>query len=126
MVLFRQEITARYVDDIWPVIFPAAALIALLGAWMMVRRDRPFQAFLCSSAMIGLLLVSGAIGMFPNLIISTLDQANNLTVYNAASADNTLQVCLIIALIGMPFVLLYTPAVYFIFRGKTVVDHHGY
>jgi cytochrome d ubiquinol oxidase subunit II len=126
MVLFRQEITARYVDDIWPVIFPAAALIALLGAWMMVRRDRPFQAFLCSSAMIGLLLVSGAIGMFPNLIISTLDQANNLTVYNAASADNTLQVCLIIALIGMPFVLLYTAGVYFIFRGKTVVDQHGY
>ena len=29
---------------------------------------------------------------------------------------------LIVALIGMPFVLLYTAGVYYIFRGKTVVD----
>ena len=26
-------------------------------------------------------------------------------------------------MIGMPFVLLYTAGVYYIFRGKTVVDH---
>ena len=48
--------------------------------------------------------------MFPNLLISTTDPAYNLTVTNAASADNTLTVCLIVAVIGMPFVLLYTPA----------------
>ena len=35
-------------------------------------------------------------------------------------------VALIVALIGMPFVLLYTAGVYYIFRGKTVVDTHGY
>ena len=45
---------------------------------------------------------------------------------NAASAENTLEVTLIVALIGMPFVLLYTAGVYYIFRGKTVVDTHGY
>ena len=33
---------------------------------------------------------------------------------------------LIIALIGMPFVLLYTAGVYYIFRGKTVVESEGY
>jgi len=126
MVLFHQQITQRYTAEIWPVIFPAAALLALLAAWTMVRRGHAFRAFLCSSAMIGLLLVSGAIGLFPNLIISTIDQAWNLTIYSAASADNTLLVALIIALIGMPFVLLYTAGVYFIFRGKAVVDTHGY
>jgi cytochrome d ubiquinol oxidase subunit II len=126
MVLFHQQITERYTEQIWPVMFPAAALLALLAAWAMIRRGHAFWAFLCSSAMIALLLVSGAIGMFPDLIISTIDQGYNLTIYNAASADNTLQVALIIALIGMPFVLLYTAGVYFIFRGKTVVDPHGY
>jgi cytochrome bd ubiquinol oxidase subunit II len=126
MVLFRQQITERYFADIWPVIFPAAALAALGGAWVLVRRGDAFRAFLCSSAMIGLLLVSGGIGLFPNLIVSTLDESYSLTIYNAASAENTLVVTLIVALIGMPFVLLYTTGVYYIFRGKTVVDTHGY
>jgi cytochrome bd ubiquinol oxidase subunit II len=126
MVLFRQQITERYFADIWPVIFPAAALAALGGASVLVRRGDAFRAFLCSSAMIGLLLVSGGIGLFPNLIVSTLDESYSLTIYNAASAENTLVVTLIVALIGMPFVLLYTTGVYYIFRGKTVVDTHGY
>jgi cytochrome d ubiquinol oxidase subunit II len=126
LVAFDPQITRRYTTDIWPVIFPAAALLALVGAWRMVRAGEAFRAFLCSSATIGLLLVSGGIGLYPNLIISTISPANDLTIYTAAAADNTLEVCLIIALIGMPFVLLYTAGVYFIFRGKTVVDKHGY
>jgi cytochrome d ubiquinol oxidase subunit II len=126
MVLFRQDITERYTNDIWPVIFPAAALAALIGAWTFVRRGETFRAFICSSAMIALLIVSGAVGIYPNLLISTTDPAYNLTVTNAASADNTLTVTLIVALIGMPFVLLYTAGVYWFFRGKATVDSHGY
>jgi cytochrome d ubiquinol oxidase subunit II len=112
--------------DIWPIIFPAAALASLGGAWLMVRRGDAFKAFLCSSATIGLLLVSGGIGLYPNLIVSTLDPAYSLTIFNAASAQNTLEVALIIAVIGIPFVLLYTTGVYYIFRGKTVVEKEGY
>ena len=126
MVLFRQEITARYVDDIWPVIFPLGALLALVGAWTFVRRGETFRAFICSAAMIGLLIISGAIGIYPNLLISTTDAAYSLTVSNAASEDNTLLVCLVVALIGMPFVLLYTAGVYYVFRGKATVDADGY
>ena len=56
-----------------------------------------FRAFLASSAMIGLLLISGGVGLYPNLIISTIDPAYNLTIFNAASADNTLVITLIFA-----------------------------
>jgi cytochrome bd ubiquinol oxidase subunit II len=126
MVLFRQEITERYTSDIWPVIFPAAALLALIAAWLFVRRGETFRAFISSSAMIALLIISGAIGIYPNLLISTTDPAYNLTTTNAASADNTLTVTLIVAIIGVPFVLLYTAGVYYIFRGKATVDPHGY
>jgi cytochrome bd ubiquinol oxidase subunit II len=126
MVLYRQQITERYTNDIWPVIFPAAALLALIAAWLLVRRGEMFRAFIASSAMIALLIISGAIGIYPNLLISTTDPAYNLTVTNAASADNTLMVCLIVALIGMPFVLLYTTGVYWFFRGKATVDSDGY
>lgn len=126
MVLDGQQVTRRYTEQIWPVIFPAAALGAFAVAWRMMRASRFFEAFVASSAMIGLLLVSAAIGMYPNLLISTTDAANNLTVSNAAAADNTLTVALIVAVIGMPFVLLYTAGVYYIFRGKTHVEPEGY
>ncbi len=126
MVLEDQAITARYIQDIWPVIFPAAALGSLALAWRLSRRGDDFRAFIASSATIALLLVSGGIGLYPNLLVSTTNPAYSLTVTNASSADNTLQVCLIVALIGMPFVIAYTAGAYYFFRGKTVVEPHGY
>jgi cytochrome bd ubiquinol oxidase subunit II len=126
MLLFRQQITARYTELIWPVIFPALALLALVAAWWLLRRNETFRAFLASGAMIALLLISGAVGLYPNLLISTTDPAYNLTITNAASAQNTLVVCLIVAVIGIPFVLLYTAGVYYIFRGKTEVESESY
>ncbi len=126
MLAFHEQITIRYQTDLYLLVFPAAALFALVGAWLMVRRGQDLRAFVFSSATIGLLLVSGGIGLYPDLIISTIDPAYNLTIFSAAAAQNTLEVALIIALIGMPFVLLYTAGVYWIFRGKTVVDTHGY
>ena len=125
MVAFRPQITERYTADIWPVVFPGAALLALIAAWSFVRRDRPFEAFIASSAMIALLLISAAVGLYPNLLISTTDPAFNLTVTNAAAAENTLGVALIVAVIGVPFILLYTAGVYYLFRGRTVVEAEG-
>jgi cytochrome d ubiquinol oxidase subunit II len=125
-IVFRDEITRRYLAEIWPVIFPALALVALSVSWYMRRSGHDFWSFIASGAMIALLLISGAIGMFPNLLISTIDPQYNLTIYNAASADNTLTVMLIIALIGMPLVLLYTAGVYYFFRGKVVVEPKSY
>ena len=126
MVMFRQQITARYTELIWPVIFPALALLALIAAWWLLRAGQTFRAFLASSAMIALLLISGAVGLYPNLLISTTDPAYNLTIFNSASEQNTLVVTLVVAVIGIPFVLLYTTGVYYIFRGKTEVESEGY
>jgi len=126
MILFHDQINARYLSHIWLVIFPAGALIAVLVAWRMLRRGRDFAAFIASAVMIALLLISGGIGMFPNLLISTTNSQYNLTIYNSASAGNTLVVMLVIALIGMPIVLLYTSGVFYFFRGKTRLDPHSY
>jgi cytochrome d ubiquinol oxidase subunit II len=126
MLVADPVITARYTEQLWPIIVPLAALGTLFGAFRMVGTGHDFKAFVLSGATIALLLLAGAIGMYPNLLISTIDPAYNLTVSNGASADNTLTVMLVVALIGMPFVLLYTAGVYWIFRGRTVVEPHGY
>jgi cytochrome d ubiquinol oxidase subunit II len=125
-VVLEMPFTDRYTEQYWPIIFPAAALAAMGAVWYFVQRARYFEAFVASSAMIMLLLVAGAIGMHPNLLISSIDQAYNLTIFNAASEENTMIVALIIALIGMPFVLLYTAGVYYIFRGKVSVEPDSY
>ena len=107
---------------------PAALVLAftMIVAWLMVRREQYFTAFVFSSLMIAGLLISAAVGLFPNMLVSTLNPSYNLTIFNAASQPNTLTVMLVMALIGMPFVLLYTAGVYYIFRGRVQIGPSSY
>jgi cytochrome d ubiquinol oxidase subunit II len=110
----------------WPLILPLIAAIAFAGIFVMQRRGAEFWAFVCSAVFIAFGLYSLGVGLFPNLLLSTTNPQYNLTIFNAASQDNTLTVMLIIALIGMPFVLLYSAGVYYIFRGKVRLSPHSY
>jgi cytochrome bd ubiquinol oxidase subunit II len=125
-VFLQQHIAASYQASPWLVIFPALGLTSVIVAWLMLQRGRYFSAFFASAGMILSLILAAAAGMYPNLLVSTLDEAYNLTVFNAASAPNTLQVMLIIAAIGLPFVFLYTAGVYYIFRGKVRLGPGSY
>jgi cytochrome d ubiquinol oxidase subunit II len=60
------------------------------------------------------------------LILSTLDPAYNLTIYNASSSEKSLEIMLIIAAIGTPLVLSYTVFVYRAFWGKVKLDETSY
>jgi cytochrome d ubiquinol oxidase subunit II len=60
------------------------------------------------------------------MLRSTTNSAYDLTVQNASAARETLTVMFVIALIGMPFVLLYTAGVYYFFRGKVELDDDSY
>jgi cytochrome d ubiquinol oxidase subunit II len=125
-VLAHELIADRYLAQPLFAVFPGLALAAVLAGWLMVRQGRYWIAFLLSSAMIAGLLFSAAIGLYPNLLVSSIDLAYNLTIYNASSQPNTLTVMLIMALIGMPFVLLYTAGVYYVFRGKVQLTPQSY
>jgi cytochrome d ubiquinol oxidase subunit II len=54
---------------------------------------------------------------FP-VVVRATDSTLNMTIYNSSSSQLTLTVMLIIALIGMPFVIGYTIYAYRIFKGK--------
>jgi cytochrome bd ubiquinol oxidase subunit II len=125
-VLLGLPVAARYLAQPWLVVVPGLALFAVVVAWFMVRSNRYFVAFLFSAAMIAGLLFSAAFGIYPNLLISTIDAQYNLTIFNSASQANSLTVMLVIALIGMPFVLLYTAGVYYFFRGKVQLSSQSY
>ncbi|MFQ3677413.1 MAG: cytochrome d ubiquinol oxidase subunit II, partial [Fimbriimonadaceae bacterium] len=54
----------------------------------------------------------------PNIVLSMPDPENSLTIQNASSSPASLTIMFTIALLGMPFVVAYTTAVYWVFRGK--------
>ncbi len=112
--------------------FPFMWVIAALNVLAIANIPRalylglPFRAFVSSACSIAALIALFGMGIYPNLIVSSLDPAWNLTLYNAASSQKTLKIMLIIAIIGMPFVIAYTASIYWIFRGKVKLDRFSY
>lgn len=125
-LLLDTPITDNYSDRVWIAVFPVLALGAAVTAWRFILRQQHLQAFLASATMIALLMGAVAAGLYPILLHSSTDSANDLTIHNAASAEPTLMVMFVIAMIGIPFVLLYTAGVYYFFRGKVVLDDESY
>jgi cytochrome d ubiquinol oxidase subunit II len=66
------------------------------------------------------------VALFPNLVTASNDPALSVTIFNAASSAKTLRIMLIIAAIGMPFVLAYSAIIYWMFRGKVRLDESSY
>lgn len=112
----------------YPYLFIVAILnmLAVANIPREILHGNDFKAFLSSSASIAALMALFAIGLFPNIVISNPDPQNSLTIYNAASSQKTLNIMLIIALIGIPFVLAYTISIYWIFRGKVKLTKMSY
>ncbi len=113
-------------DHRWAWIVVVLSVFAFANVPRAIFLGRPFYAFLSSTATILSLVFLFSFTLFPNLVVSSLSPANNVTIYNAASSSKTLGIMAVIALIGMPFVLAYTAAIYWAFRGKVKITEHSY
>lgn len=112
---------------------PLFFLIAILNMLMIanipreVFYNRDGYAFLSSCFNIICLFALYGIGTYPNVVRAINDPANlSLTIYNSASSQTTLQILLLIAIIGVPMVISYTIAIYWIFRGKVKLESTSY
>lgn len=112
----------------YPYIWALVVLnvLAIANIPRQLFHNQPFKAFLSSCCAVAALIAIFGIGIHPNLIVSTLGPQYSLTIYNAASSPKTLQIMLVIAMIGMPFVCAYTVSIYWIFRGKVTIDKFSY
>ena len=112
----------------YPFLFIVAILnmLAIANIPREIHHGREFRAFLSSAAAIVSLMMLFAIGIFPNMVLSYPNPEYSLTIYNAASSQKTLNIMLIFAIIGIPFVLAYTISIYWIFRGKVKLDSTSY
>lgn len=101
-------------------------VLAIMNIPRALFHGNAAYAFTSSCATIAALILLFGAALFPNLVVSSLDQSYSLTVYNAASSQKTLSIMRTIALLGMPFVLTYTAIIYWTFRGKTKLDQFSY
>jgi len=113
---------------VYPIawVVPVLSVLAIANIPRAIFQGRPGYAFISSCATIcGLNFLLG-VALFPNLIMSSLDPAYNLTIYNAASSQQTLSIMRTIAFLGMPFVIAYTVVIYWVFRGKVELGKFSY
>ncbi|MEG6617542.1 cytochrome d ubiquinol oxidase subunit II [Peptococcaceae bacterium 1198_IL3148] len=101
-------------------ILPVMALAGMLYYPVALKKDARWQPFLASALNITGVMAIAAVSLFPYLVPANNNLANSLTIYNASSSQLTLNVMLILALIGMPLVIAYTGYIYRKFGGTTV------
>jgi cytochrome d ubiquinol oxidase subunit II len=80
------------------------------------------QAFAASCLTIVLVVVTGLVGLFPNLIPSCLDPAYSLTIFNSSSSPYTLKIMTGVVGIFIPIIIAYKIWVYRIFRAPVTIE----
>ncbi len=91
-------------------------VFASVGWWMKKTKDG--LAFGMTSLSIALAIAAVFTQLFPRVLISSLNPAWSLTVFNSASGDTTLKLMSTVVLFALPVVLAYQAWSYWIFRKR--------
>ncbi|MED4967499.1 cytochrome d ubiquinol oxidase subunit II [Heyndrickxia coagulans] len=100
----------------------AVAIVLYLGLHPLLRNKKEGLSFAVTGLILILVTVSFFVALFPNVLISSMGAANNLTLYKASSSPYSLKVMTIVACTMVPVVLAYTIWSYYVFR-KRVTPH---
>jgi len=106
--------------------FRGEATIPMIGlivvcyglAILFLKKNKDGWTFIMSGAGIALTVATIFVGLFPRVMISSLDSLYNLTVYNAASGNYSLKIMTYVSLTLLPFVLGYQIWSYYVFRKR--------
>lgn len=112
-----------------PLLFalPLLGMLAIANISREIFYRRVGRAFLSSCVSILSLMSIFALGQFPYLARSSLGPPSlSLSLVDAASSQKSLEILLVLVLIGIPFVIAYTAVIYWVFRGKVKLDSASY
>ncbi|WP_166984598.1 cytochrome d ubiquinol oxidase subunit II [Canibacter zhoujuaniae] len=107
-----------------PAIIACAALaaVAAIVAWVLNLKGREGWAFTFNTATIAFALLTIFAALFPNLMISSIDPAQSMTIVGAASSQKTLELMTWVAVFTLPFVLAYQAWTFWVFRKRISRD----
>lgn len=107
--------------DVRPLATPlllALVVISTVLGLILANKKREGLAFTMSGLSIVFTVAMLFVGLFPRVMISSIDPAFNLTIFNSASGEYTLKVMTISAITLLPFVLGYQIWSYYVFRKR--------
>jgi len=96
-------------------------IFVYLLAGFFLTRKKDGWAFAMSGLILILSISSIFAGLFPNVLVSSINESYSLTIHNAASGNYSLKIMSYAAIGLLPFVLGYQIWSYYVFRKR--VDH---
>jgi len=125
-------VTARLFENfgLVPWLFPIAAFFTLASIWYALVTRRDALSFVMSGLTIAFSTATIFLGLYPDVLPSTLAPTFTLTVYNTASQPYTLRLMLYVSLVFLPLIIGYQVYNYYVFRQRVRVEggglEHGY
>ncbi len=105
-------------DSMIALVAIALAAVCMILSVLFNKKRAAGKAFIFIGLAIALCVVGVFAGMFPNIMISTIDPAYSLDIYNAASSAKTLSFMTKVALTLVPIVLAYQIWSFYVFRKR--------
>lgn len=99
-----------------PMYIVVGVLFVLLLPFL--NKGKEGLSFTMTGLVFMIVTASFFIALFPNVMVSSLGEAFNISVYEAASGDYSLQLMTIVAATMIPIVLGYTIWSYYVFRKR--------
>lgn len=129
VVVLFVALTAVYTDAFTnrgAILIPlyGLAIVLYLMLFPLLRNKKEGLSFTATGLIMIIVTASFFIALFPNVMISSIDIVNNMTVYNAASGNYSLKLMTIVAAIMVPIVLAYSIWSYYIFRKRVTSKEH--
>lgn len=130
LTIFYTNIYSNYLRMPWLVVLPILAVAALLGVPRILNEGKCWLAWVCSGVFILSVTFFGVMGMFPNMIISSIEPGATITAFNGSSTTLTLEIMLGVVLVMIPIVILYQFWMYRLFSRpvtrKDLDNDHAY
>jgi len=105
-----------------PGVIPITAGLGVLMVGPLLRRKMDGWAFVLTALAIVSATATIFLILFPRVMVSSLNPAYSLTIYNASSSPYTLRVMTIVALTLVPLVLIYQGWTYWVFRKRITAE----
>ena len=118
----RPSIYVNLIARPWTWILALGIVGSLISIFMALKKQRELAAFLSSVGFLVCMLGATAAGLFPNLLTSTLDPSNNLTIVNAQAGGIGLRVGLYWWTLALVLAVGYFVYLFRAFRGKVTLE----
>ena len=124
--VFVTDLFANYFHHIYLLPILILPIYGLFLSRNAIAAQKWVKAWIGSALTIAGTTLFGLLGIYPNMLPSSIDPKYSVTIYNGSASPLTLKIMLIVALIFIPIVILYQLWVYKKFAHPITKDDLAY